>query len=143
MNPKDHRQSYLETIYRAGDETFTLSAAKTGAVLFQGRRFSLITGQNPFSQPLTEVENAERNQKMRSEIKAREWDYGDSSGIASDQAWCEDGFVIWDVSVEAVLELGRQFEQNAIIFGEAERVALGWCETNELEWFWPRADVGG
>jgi Protein of unknown function (DUF3293) len=137
MNPKDYRQSYLETIYRAGDEAFTLSTSKTGVVLFQGRRFALITAQNPFSQLLSETENADRNQRMRLEIQAQGWAYGDSSGIAADQHWREDGFVIWDAPVEQVLELGRRFEQNAIVFGDGERVALGWCATNKLEWFYP------
>jgi hypothetical protein len=137
MNPKDHRQSYLETIYHVGDEAFTLSARATGYLLFAGRRFSLITAQNPFSQVLSEAENLERNRKMQLELEARSWAYGDSSGTSPDQAWREDGFVIWDAPLEDVLELGRRFEQNAIVYGEAGRVALGWCVTGELEWFYP------
>jgi Protein of unknown function (DUF3293) len=137
MNPKDHRQSYLETIYRAGDESFTLSAEETGVVLFQGQCFALITAQNPFSQPLSDTENVKRNDQMRLEIEARGWAHGDSSGSSPGQAWREDGFVIWDAPLEHVLELGRRYGQNAIVYGEADRVALGWCATNELEWFYP------
>jgi Protein of unknown function (DUF3293) len=136
MNPKDHRQSYLETIYHAGDEAFTLSARETGKVLFEGQRFSFITAQNPLSQPLPDSENFERNEKMRLEIEARGWAYGDSSGSSPDQDWRENGFVIWDAPLEDVLELGRRFGQNAIVHGEAGRVALGWCAMNELEWFY-------
>jgi hypothetical protein len=137
MNSKDHRQSYLETIYHAGDEAFTLSARGTGEAIFGGRRFTLITAQNPFSQPLPDAENAKRNNQMRLEIETRGWAYGDSSGSSPDQTWREDGFVIWDAPVQDVLELGRRFEQNAIVYGEADRVALGWCDTGELEWFYP------
>ena len=136
------RQAYLETIYHAkhGDleVAFTLHAAPTGERVFAGRTFALITAANPYSKELSDAENAERNARMQTAFKARGFAFDSSCGTNAGLTWREDGFVVFDVPVQAMLEFGREFEQNAIVYGEEDRVALGWCFDGALEWFWPR-----
>lgn len=137
-DPRAFRQAYLETIYHAQDIAFTLSRQPTGITLFDGRAFGLITAANPFSTPLSNEENDARNRAMQRELERLGLSYGPSLGTDRTGSWQEPGFIIWDTSAEAILSLGRQFDQNAIVYGVAQRVSLGWCADQRMEWFHAR-----
>jgi Protein of unknown function (DUF3293) len=112
-----------------------------GVTLFEGRRFSVLTAANPFSRQLSDDENAVRNLEMKLEIEKMDYDFDWSYGEQSDHSWREDGFVIFDAPLEVMLELGRKFEQNAILHGVDSKVALAWCDNEKLEWFFARLEL--
>ena len=127
--------AYLETVYNTADCRFTLSSTDQGRSLYEGRRFSLLTAAIPLRQSLSDLENAARNEQLKLEIEKLGFDFDWSFGEQSDQSWREDGFVIFDAPLEVTFELARKFEQNAILFGVDSKVALAWCDNEELEWF--------
>ncbi len=139
-DPKSFKQSYLETVYSAQGLRFTLQNSLEGDTLWKGRPFALITAANPRSQRLSDEENRLRNAMLEGEFIARGWKYGPSVGTDRAASWREEGFVVWDQSVDDLLELGREFEQHAIVYGAAGWVALGWCEAWELERFKARLE---
>jgi len=140
-DPKTFRQSYLETIYCAENLRFTLRDSLEGDLLWDGRLFALITAANPRSQVLPDEENKLRNAALEGEFIARGWRYGPSFGTDRAETWREDGFIVWDETADDLLELGREFEQNAIVYGASGGVALGWCDTRELERFKARLEL--
>lgn len=137
-----YEEVYGDAIYYASDNAedlaFTLSERETGATLFGGRAFTLVTAQNPQSTPLSDEENQERNEGLEHHLLEKGYEYGPSLGKSTDGSWEEAGFTVFDLSLGNALELGRQFGQHAVVYGEAERVALAWCEDGRLEWFYPR-----
>jgi Protein of unknown function (DUF3293) len=133
--------AYIETVYNTAAHRFRLSRSDLGIALFAGRRFGVLTAANPFSRHLSDDENAVRNREMKLEIEKTGFKHDWSYGEQSDHSWREDGFVIFDAPLEVMLELGRKFEQNAILHGVDSRVALAWCDNEELEWFFARLEI--
>ncbi len=142
MAELDHYEEvYGDAIYYASDGaedlTFTLSKQETGANLFAGRAFTLLTAQNPQSTPLSGEENAERNRRLEQHLLLKGYDFGPSLGKSVDGSWEEAGFTVFDLSLEDALALGSQFGQHAVVCGRGEQVVLAWCEDGRLEWFYP------
>ncbi len=139
MNPKDFRSAYLETVYTAGGIGWVFSSEDCGLRLYGGRRFSLITAANPRSEAWSEADNALRNEAMWLEIASKGWAFEESVGSSPSGDWREQGYLIWDASLDEVVEIGRRYKQNAICHGEAGRVALVWCDDGELQWFYAKS----
>ncbi len=138
MQPEQvFRSAYLAATYFAENLAISFSATPTGQVLFAGRRFALISAQNPRSTPLEPDENLARNAMLTTVFWSKGWEYADSYGGNADLSWKEAGFIVWDVPCEDVIEIAKQFDQNAIMFGEADKIALCWCFLDEIEWFYP------
>jgi hypothetical protein len=135
MNPKDFRDAYLETIYRAAGSSFQYSSEPTDFRLFDGRTFSLMTAANPRSEPFSDADNDARNLEMQAVMESKGWSLEPSEGVSPAGEWREPGFLIWDAPLEKVLQVGRNFGQNAVVYGTDGRIALAWCDDGELEWF--------
>ena len=137
-----YEEVYGDAVYYASegneDLAFVLSERETGAALFGGRAFALVTAQNPQSTPLSEEKNRERNGRLEQHLLAKNYPYGPSLGKSTDGSWEEAGFTVFDLSLGEALELGREFGQHAVVYGEGERVALAWCEDGRLGWFYPK-----
>jgi Protein of unknown function (DUF3293) len=141
VNSRDFRLAYVETIYNTVAYRFTLSSTDQGLGLYDGRQFSILTAANPFSQQFSDDENAARHQSMKLEIEKLGFEFDWSYGEQSDQSWREDGFIVFDAPLEVTLEWARKFEQNAILHGLDSKVALAWCDNEELEWFFARLEL--
>lgn len=141
VNSRDFQLAYLETIYNTAAYCFTLSSTDQGLSLYRGRSFGILTAANPFSQPFSDAENAARNKQMKLEIEQLGFEFDWSAGEQADQSWREDGFVVFDAPLAVTLELARKFEQNAILHGVDSKVALAWCDNEELEWFFARLEL--
>ncbi len=114
---------------------FRLSSQPTSQTLFDNRRFSVVTAYNPRSQLLEKAENQARHQQLEADVLALGWQSAPSLGSSPSGDWIEHGLLIWDAPLELVLDLARRYGQHAILFAEAGQVALVWCESGELEWF--------
>ena len=137
MNARALSTAYTTAIYKVGGLAFTLDAEETGTVLFSGRAFAVVTAHNPRSEKLSDEENERRHKELERVLLERNAAFGPSAGESPGGEWREEGVVVYDVSLEGALELGRMFEQHAVLYGQGERVALVWCDGG-LEWFYPR-----
>ncbi len=135
MSPRAFSEAYQSAIYKAAGVAFTLSEKPTRTVLFEGRKFAIITAHNPRSERLSSQENAKRHEELGRDLKALGLEHTPSTGESPDGRWVEEGFAVFDVSPEQALELGRKYGQHAILWGEGEKVALAWCETARVETF--------
>lgn len=134
---ENYGEVYTDAVYRAAGTVFTLSPEATGERLFGGRPFVLVTAYNPRSVALGVEENRRRNAALGEALRARGLEFAPSSGASPDGAWEEPGFVVFEVSLSEALDLGRRFEQHAVVWGEGERALLAWCEDGRLEPFYP------
>lgn len=130
------RQAYLETHY--------LVETSKGKLLVQPNRenpefaafcktngvksWSIITSDNPFSRQLSEDENRERREALKAELRKSSLTYFEAVGRDPKQEWPpENGFFVANVSLEVATQLGRKFEQNAIVFGSSpQEVKIIW-----------------
>lgn len=134
-------QVYRDAVYEAGGVAFTLGEAPAGLVLFGGRPFAVVTAHNPGSQRLSDEENARRHRELERVLCEGGYELAPSVGRSLEGDWSEEGFTVFGIGLEEALAIGRRFGQNAIVYGQGERVALAWCESGGLEWFYPR-EVG-
>jgi Protein of unknown function (DUF3293) len=130
-------EPYALALYKTPTLTFTLSNNPTQTILFSNKPYSIITAHNPYSQQLSAQENDQRHKQLESILQERGLEHSPSTGQSPDGSWCEEGFIIFDISLEDALAIGKHFEQHAILYGQGNRTALAWCEDGRLEWFYP------
>lgn len=134
-------QVYRTAVYEAGGVAFTLSEKPTALTLFEGRPFAIITAHNPGSRRLSDEENARRHRELERLLRGRGYDLAPSVNRSPEGDWVEEGLAVLGIGLEEALDIGRRFGQNAIVYGQGERVALAWCEGG-LEWFYPEEAQG-
>ena len=126
-------RTYLETDYYVSDDPPLL--LKIGAenddarillASFGVTTAALITAWNPRSWKLSEDDNNARQEQLLGEIETRHLNYLVGYGECGD--WREYSYLILGISREEAIELGGQFEQNALVWldqaGTPELVTL-------------------
>ena len=84
---------------------------------------AFITAFNPYSQELSAQENKDRNHKLEGLIQSLGFDYIHGEGKCGDGDWDgEKSFLIFGISEEQASEIGKEFEQNAIV----------WCDKDAI-----------
>lgn len=84
---------------------------------------AFITAFNPYSQELSTQENKDRNHKLEELIQSLHFDYIHGEGRCGDGDWGgEESFLIFGISEEQASEIGKEFEQNAIV----------WCDKDAI-----------
>ena len=84
---------------------------------------AFITAFNPFSQELSTQENKDRNHKLEELIQSLDFDYIHGEGKCGDGDWDgEKSFLIFGISEKQASEIGKEFEQNAIV----------WCDKDAI-----------
>ncbi len=118
------RDAYSATIYevkhlglqlRIGEENWHLEE-----FLIDNNAFSwaFISAWNPFSQPLSSVENENRHLKMIEIAKKKQWVFAEGFGIPQNEDWKpEKSLFLLDISQSDSIDLGKMFDQNAIVIG--------------------------
>jgi hypothetical protein len=90
--------------------------------------WAIITASNPYSQTLTELENQQRHQKLMKHLQELQFPCLEALGRDQTGIWTpEQSFWICGVGRLEAISIGRQFEQNAIVYGELHQPA-------ELQW---------
>ena len=80
--------------------------------------FAFVSAYNPFSQPLSEMENKARHQQLIIWLKSKGWRYASGYGIPDETNWLpEKSVLILGISRKKAIALGNELEQNAVIFG--------------------------
>ena len=84
---------------------------------------AFITAFNPYSQELSTQENKDRNHKLEELIQSFHFDYIHGEGKCGDGDWDgEESFLIFGISENQASEIGKEFEQNAIV----------WCDKDAI-----------
>ena len=139
--PTELLESYLATRYTAATpggevvirigrrhpEVDALLAEAIAAARGGAASWAYLTAWNPRSRRLSDAENRLRQAALIAKIGNRHA-YFEGEGIATDGIWREPSLLILGISRAEAVQLGRQFEQNAIVAGEhggeAELVCL-------------------
>lgn len=131
-------EAYEQAIYRTARGSFTLSTEKTETVLFNGKSYAVITAHNPRSEQLSKEENDKRHEALKRVLQEQGFNFERSTGESPDGVWIEEGVVVFDIDLATALRIGRDFGQHAILYGQGNRVAMAWCESGRLEWYYPK-----
>ncbi len=122
--------AYRETDYRVTEgESFVLRVDEPCLELlglYRAKNVScaaFITAYNPFSQELTDAENAVRQTELAAELRRRSLSYFGGVGQHPSGGWSgEPSFLALGLALEAAKSLGKAYEQNAIIWCGADAV---------------------
>ncbi|MFT6319429.1 MAG: hypothetical protein ACJAT4_000346 [Granulosicoccus sp.] len=118
------REAYLATTYevkylglqlRIGEENWDLEE-----FLIDNNAFSwaFISAWNPFSKPLPLSENEIRHARLKNLTKSKQWVFAEGFGIPQNKDWeAEKSLFILDISKTDAINLGKNFDQNAIVIG--------------------------
>jgi len=82
-----------------------------------------ITAWNPLPEILSDSENHKRNRTLQDHLDQLDLEYLYGYGESADQKWREDSFWVMNISREKAQELGAQYGQLAIVYGEKDGVA--------------------
>jgi len=122
-------EAYHRTTYCVRDDAgapiyFRLIDPESRA-LIPKKNFAIITAWNPMNQPCSGSENDIRHQKLEALLAARPWKFYETSGATEDH--CEKGFTIEGVTEEEALEIGRAFNQHAILYSDSGNTRILKC----------------
>jgi hypothetical protein len=92
--------------------------------------WAFITAWNPGSHRIPAEENEARQAALLSLLRERGLHFFDGSGIPADSAWqAEPSVLVLGISVDDAVELGRRFDQLAIVAGQCGKAAdLIYCD---------------
>ena len=121
-------ESYQNTDYLVhGRDPFTLKIGEVSEPLlrlFKQHRCdcaAFITACNPFSQKLDPSVNAQWLLDLKADLTARSLNFIEGVGIGKDPDWPgEASCLIFGLALEASRVLGNKFNQNAIVWCDAE-----------------------
>ena len=91
--------------------------------------WAIITAYNPMSIALDAGANTHRAAELMELLHARRLASEPAENGAPDGAWREPGRIIFGLTRDAALDLGRRFRQRAIVWCPGERVGLLDCLT--------------
>ena len=121
----------LPDVYRA--TTYTARTPRGELRLRVGRRdemldalmhdgdathWAFVTAWNPRSRPTDEAANDRALERLRREIEAHGWSYYEGEGASDDGRWpAEPSFLVVGPARDEAVDLGRRYEQNAVVVG--------------------------
>jgi hypothetical protein len=140
--PFIHKQSQLEIAYKKTNYVFSapnvirLNIGKPNPLvdkLFNQLNFStggFISACNPESKKTTPEKNRKANLKLEELLIDKVFFYG--VGIDPDTEWKEESFMVLGIKKVELIELGRTFKQNAVIYVEKGHAPeLVWTDVRE------------
>jgi hypothetical protein len=90
-------------------------------ISFNASTWAYITAFNPFSKILTEAENLKRHQELK--VNIENYKFFEGEGVGEDKTWePEISFLVLGISLNDAIEIGKFYEQNAIVVGEINGV---------------------
>ena len=102
---------------------------------------AVITGYNPYSGLHEADSNAARQQLLAKVVEQHGYNTFPAMGRSEDGQWEEPSILIAGISYDLAAALGASFQQNAVVFAEADGPAeLIFCEKDE--WHWPGSEPG-
>ncbi len=123
-------EAYLQTDYIISDESVNLtlrvneknSELDSLLTMYQTNSAAFLTAYNPYSKPLSQVENEKRQETLVSILKEKGYILFKGFGQGRTGNWQpEPSVMIMGINFQTALEFARQFEQNAFIFLEKSK----------------------
>ena len=116
------KQAYLETDYKVFNPSLIIKIGKHNTTLdnllvINGKiEWAYITPYNPFSKLLSEAENDQRFEELKNKIA--NYIFFEGEGVGTDSLWKpERSFLIIGITKANAIEIGNEYEQNAILYG--------------------------
>ena len=92
-------------------------------------QFGVVTSCNPNGKKVSQTENTKRTEAFKSELNKNNEEFFSVIGCSPDQTHQETGYGIVTNSIDKIIELGRQWEQEAVFWIEEGRTHLISCDT--------------
>ena len=109
------RPEYFQTVFESSTSVQKLPA-----------EFAIVTAYNPNGESRGSEENERRDQALRKILESRGIRHWDVTGCSPDASHREPGYAI-ECPIETAVELGRQFEQEAIFWIRDDELTLVCC----------------
>jgi len=103
--------------------TFTFSLQTYQPNIFFEKPFAIITAGNPNNMELSMDDNRERNAKLYSELNSKH--VLNAKGCYLEH--CEEGYLVYDLTLNEALVLGRKYEQVAIFYNDTKALMYVDC----------------
>ncbi len=115
---------YRATDYESSQAGVTLRAGQPSEAMlrltssFQEKGYAFITAWNPGSEPVSSAWNRKQNSLLEEQLTRKRYIYFEGKGIPHTEGWNpEESFLILGITKEDAIALGREFSQNAILYG--------------------------
>ena len=122
-----YAEIYLRNIYEvvlSRHNSFSFSLIDFRDTPFFDRTFAIITAHNPYNQPLRSEENRLLDQKLYSDLYS-DYEFLHAKGCLEDH--CEDGYLVYDITLEDAIEIGRKYSQYAIFYNSGDTLSYISC----------------
>ena len=120
--------AYKNTRYHVFNTGITICIDENNVLLDEllrkqdAKSWAYITAYNPFSQTFTAEANDARHRLLLQSVAAFSSFEGEGKG--ADESWPpEKSLLILGISKEQAIAIGNEYEQNAIVYGEAGQTA--------------------
>ena len=120
--------AYKNTRYHVFNTGITICIDENNVLLDEllrkqdAKSWAYITAYNPFSQTFTDEANDARHRLLLQSVAAFSSFEGEGKG--ADESWPpEKSLLILGISKEQAIAIGNEYEQNAIVYGEAGQAA--------------------
>lgn len=119
-------QAYLNSSYTYSQTRLHLDPSPHDLPIVFPERWAMVTAYNPESRQQTAEENQKRHEDLEAQV--RQMGFPVDHYVAGEGEWEEPGYLIRGIPLAAAAQLGKDFEQNAVLFGVGARVALVWLD---------------
>jgi hypothetical protein len=92
----------------------------------------VITGWNPYNIPRSPEENDRANTELAMALARRGARFARARGSANDGLHSEDSFLIWNLTRDEAIDLGREFRQEAVFELTSDEFRLVHCGTGAV-----------
>lgn len=120
-------EAYKSTNFNVFEPLLTIKIGKHNTVLHtllltnNKTEWAYITPYNPKSRILNEKENQERFKELKEKLTS--YLFFEGEGVGNDPSWKpEQSFLILGITKTKAIELGNEYEQNAIVYGSTSQL---------------------
>ncbi|MEE8588591.1 MAG: DUF3293 domain-containing protein [Sulfurimonadaceae bacterium] len=128
----DYAKIYFHNSYEialSSNTTYTFSLQHFKDNPLFDRPFAIITAFNPHNNTMSYQENLSRNQKLYNELNSK-YELLEAKGCY--EGHCEEGYLIFDISLSEAVELGRRYEQFTIFYNSVTALKYISCEDERI-----------
>ncbi|MEN8147043.1 MAG: DUF3293 domain-containing protein [Campylobacterota bacterium] len=128
----DYAKIYFHNNYEitlSSNTTYTFSLQHFKDDPLFDRPFGIITAFNPHNKTLSYKENLARNQKLHNELNSK---YEFLEAIGCHEGHCEEGYLVFDITLLEGIELGRRYEQFAVFYNSTVELQYIDCKDEKV-----------
>ena len=122
---------YFKNIYEvvlSSDKLLSFSLENLSDNHFFDQPFAIVTAANPNNILLSLSDNTHRNALLYSELNSK----GVLSARGCHDGHCEDGYLIFNITLSDALLLGQKYEQVAIFYNDSKKMMYVDCKNGEV-----------